>query len=25
VEFAVREGRQMFVISWRNPDSRHAS
>jgi polyhydroxyalkanoate synthase len=25
VEFAVRQGRQMFVISWRNPDSRHAS
>ena len=25
VEFAVRQGRQMFVISWRNPDARHAS
>lgn len=25
VEFGLREGRQMFVISWRNPDSRHAS
>ena len=25
VEFALRQGRQMFVISWRNPDSRHAS
>lgn len=25
VEFGVRHGRQMFVISWRNPDSRHAS
>jgi polyhydroxyalkanoate synthase subunit PhaC len=25
VEFAVRQGRQMFVISWRNPDTRHAS
>jgi polyhydroxyalkanoate synthase len=25
VEFAVRQGRQMFVISWRNPDVRHAS
>jgi polyhydroxyalkanoate synthase len=25
VEFGVRQGRQMFVISWRNPDSRHAS
>jgi len=25
VEHGVREGRQMFVISWRNPDSRHAS
>jgi polyhydroxyalkanoate synthase len=24
VEFAVRQGRQMFVISWRNPDARHA-
>jgi poly[(R)-3-hydroxyalkanoate] polymerase subunit PhaC len=25
VEFGLRQGRQMFVISWRNPDSRHAS
>ena len=25
VEFGVRQGRQIFVISWRNPDSRHAS
>src|SRR6476469_8558129 len=25
VEFAVRQGRQMFVISWRNPDARQAS
>ena len=25
MEFAVRQGRQMFVISWRNPDSRHAA
>ena len=25
VEFGVRQGRQMFVVSWRNPDSRHAS
>ncbi len=24
VEFAVRQGRQTFVISWRNPDSAHA-
>ena len=24
VEFGVRQGRQMFVISWRNPDARHA-
>ncbi len=25
VEFSVQQGRQMFVISWRNPDARHAS
>lgn len=25
VEFGVRQGRQMFVISWRNPDTRHAT
>jgi polyhydroxyalkanoate synthase subunit PhaC len=25
VEFSVRQGRQMFVISWRNPDTRHAA
>jgi polyhydroxyalkanoate synthase len=25
VEFGVRQGRQMFVVSWRNPDARHAS
>jgi hypothetical protein len=25
VEFGVRQGRQMFVISWRNPGLRHAS
>ena len=25
VEFSVRQGRQMFVISWRNPDGRHAA
>ncbi|HEY2296692.1 MAG TPA: alpha/beta fold hydrolase [Jatrophihabitans sp.] len=25
VEFSVRQGRQMFVISWRNPDARHAA
>jgi len=25
VEFSVRQGRQMFVMSWRNPDARHAS
>jgi len=24
VEFSVRQGRQIFVISWRNPDARHA-
>ena len=24
VEFGVRQGRQVFAISWRNPDSRHA-
>ncbi len=24
VEFSVQHGRQMFVISWRNPDARHA-
>ncbi len=24
VEFSVRQGRQMFVMSWRNPDGRHA-
>ncbi|WP_053079958.1 PHA/PHB synthase family protein, partial [Nostocoides japonicum] len=24
VEHIVREGRQLFVISWRNPDARHA-
>ena len=24
VEFLVREGQQVFVISWRNPDARHA-
>jgi polyhydroxyalkanoate synthase len=24
VEYSVRQGRQMFVISWRNPDGRHA-
>ena len=24
VEFSVRQGRQMFVISWRNPDARHS-
>jgi polyhydroxyalkanoate synthase subunit PhaC len=23
-EFSVRRGRQVFVISWRNPDARHA-
>ncbi len=25
VEFSVQQGRQMFVISWRNPDARHAA
>ena len=25
VEFGVRQGRQMFLVSWRNPDTRHAS
>ena len=25
VEFGVRQGQQTFVISWRNPDSRHAA
>jgi len=25
VEFSLRQGRQMFVISWRNPDGRHAA
>ena len=25
VEHGARQGRQMFVISWRNPDARHAS
>jgi len=24
IEFSVRQGRQMFCISWRNPDARHA-
>ena len=24
VEFSVRQGRQVFVMSWRNPDARHA-
>ena len=24
VEFSVRQGRQAFVISWRNPDGRHS-
>ncbi len=25
VEYGIGQGRQMFVISWRNPDSRHAA
>ena len=25
VEYSVQQGRQMFVISWRNPDARHAA
>jgi polyhydroxyalkanoate synthase len=25
VEFLVREGQQVFVLSWRNPDARHAA
>ncbi|EWT01945.1 poly(3-hydroxyalkanoate) polymerase [Intrasporangium oryzae NRRL B-24470] len=25
VEFGLRQGRQMFVISWRNPDTRHTT
>ncbi|GAA3677988.1 class II poly(R)-hydroxyalkanoic acid synthase [Nocardioides ginsengisoli] len=25
VEHSVQQGRQMFVISWRNPDARHAA
>jgi polyhydroxyalkanoate synthase subunit PhaC len=25
VEFLVRDGQQVFVMSWRNPDARHAS
>ncbi len=25
VEFSVQQGRQMFVISWRNPDARHSA
>jgi polyhydroxyalkanoate synthase len=25
VEFLVREGQQVFVMSWRNPDARHAT
>ena len=25
VEFGVQQGRQVFVMSWRNPDSRHAA
>jgi polyhydroxyalkanoate synthase len=24
VEYSIQQGRQMFVISWRNPDARHA-
>jgi polyhydroxyalkanoate synthase len=25
IEFLVREGQQVFIMSWRNPDARHAS
>jgi polyhydroxyalkanoate synthase subunit PhaC len=25
IEFLVREGQQVFVMSWRNPDARHAT
>ncbi len=25
VEFLVREGQQVFIMSWRNPDARHAA
>lgn len=25
VEYGVQQGRQMFVISWRNPDARHSA
>jgi polyhydroxyalkanoate synthase len=25
VEYSARQGRQMFVMSWRNPDGRHAN
>jgi polyhydroxyalkanoate synthase subunit PhaC len=25
IEFLVREGQQVFVMSWRNPDARHAA
>ena len=25
VEYSVRQGRQVFVLSWRNPDARHAA